>query len=385
MKLQIKQAKILTRALPFFVWFCALIIVVLMFLQKSAAVELKGVVFSHEQIINTTETGYLRSIPVTLYQEVKKGDTLAIVKENTIAREEYIDTLLQAQRETAEAELERLKAELVAAENRLLLTDTERENETMAIERRLAVDLERARLEVLEITATLEPDRLTLKDLEVENEIVQKLVNEQAAEIYELKKVQTQYDILKEKVDRTEHLLTQAQNAYQDAQLRKDQFEQSNPVSPYFSDRELAPTRKAILVQEKRLAELIKQRGIIVLTAPFDGIVNTLDYKAGQTVVRGDAIMTLVKPVPESIKTWVSQKSMSRFSINTKVEIVSLDSPQQRFVSQISHMSPSLELIPQRLWRSPTIPEWGRSILIPIHPDFTCVHNEVVGIRTILQ
>jgi hypothetical protein len=159
--------------------------------------------------------------------------------------------------------------------------------------------------------------------------------------------------------------LTQAQNAYQDAQLRKDQFEQSNPVSPYFSDRELAPTRKAILVQEKRLAELIKQRGIIVLTAPFDGIVNTLDYKA--------------------IKTWVSQKSMSRFSINTKVEIVSLDSPQQRFVSQISHMSPSLELIPQRLWRSPTIPEWGRSILIPIHPDFTCVHNEVVGIRTILQ
>jgi multidrug efflux pump subunit AcrA (membrane-fusion protein) len=191
MKLQIKQAKILTRALPFFVWFCALIIVVLMFLQKSAAVELKGVVFSHEQIINTTETGYLRSIPVTLYQEVKKGDTLAIVKENTIAREEYIDTLLQAQRETAEAELERLKAELVAAENRLLLTDTERENETMAIERRLAVDLERARLEVLEITATLEPDRLTLKDLEVENEIVQKLVNEQAAEIYELKKKST--------------------------------------------------------------------------------------------------------------------------------------------------------------------------------------------------
>jgi len=151
------------------------------------------------------------------------------------------------------------------------------------------------------------------------------------------------------------------------------------------SDKELAPIRKAILVQEKRLAEFIKQRDIIILTAPFDGIVNALNYKPGQTVVRGDPIMTIVNPTPDSITAWVPQKNIGQYAQNMKVKVISLNAPRQSFVSQISNMSPSLELIPQQLWRTPTVPEWGRSIQIPVQPSFACIHNEIVGITTVLQ
>ena len=151
------------------------------------------------------------------------------------------------------------------------------------------------------------------------------------------------------------------------------------------SDTELAPIRKAILVQEKRLAEFIQQRDIIILTAPFDGIVNALNYKPGQTVVRGDPIMTIVNPTPDSITAWVPQKNIGQFVQNMKVKVISLNAPRQSFVSQISNMSPSLELIPQQLWRTPTVPEWGRSIQIPVQPSFACIHNEIVGITTVLQ
>ncbi len=371
--------------LPVLVWVSAAVAVSVLFLHQSETAQLKGIAFSHEQTINSVETGYLRSIAVSLYQEVKKGDTLAVIKENTVAREEYVDAMLQARRTTAEAELEQLKAELTAAEDRLLIDQFERDSDTTSLERRLAVDLERARLEVLEIRSTLEPDRLTLKDLQVEIEIVKRLVSEQATEEYELQKAQTQYDILKEKVDQTQALLDQAQANYELAQLRKDELDQKIPVSPLLSDKELAPIRKAILVQEKRIAELIKQRGIIVLTAPFDGIVNTLNYKPGQTVVRGDAIMTIVQPTPDSITAWIPQKNIGQFARNMKVKVVSLNTPRQTFISQISNMSPSLELIPQQLWRNPTVPEWGRSIQVPIQPSFACIHNEIVGITTILQ
>lgn len=383
MALQLRRGKLFTQMLPVFVWLCAVGIVVLLFQQQSAQVELEGIAFSYEQIINTTETGYLRSVPVQLYQQVKKGDTLAIIKENTVAREEYIDALLQAQKQTAEAELEQLKAELAAAEDRLYIENFDRSSDITALERRLAVDLERARLEILEIKAALEPDRLALKDLQVEIEITRRLLDEHATEEYELQKIQTQYEIVRERVEQTEELLAQAQKSYEAAQLRKDEFDQSIPVAPRLSDTELTPIRKAILVQEKRIQEIIKQRGIIVLTAPFDGIVNTLNYKSGQTVVRGDPIMTIVKPAAESITAWIPQKDMDKLDLNMKVKVVSMNPPYQTFASQVSNIGPVLELIPQRLWRDPAIPEWGRSVQISIQPNFKCIHNEIVGIRLI--
>jgi len=385
MKRWLKKTKLVTRLLPVLVWGTAAVAVSILFLNQSETAQLKGIAFSHEQIINTTETGYIRSIPVKLYQEVKKGDTLAVIKENTVAMEEYTHSLLQAERATAEAELEKLKAELIAAEDRLYLDKADRENEITVTERRLAVDMERARLEALEIKSDLGPDRLTLKDLEVELEIVTRLVAEQASEEYELQKIQAQCEIFRESVTQKEALLAQAEANYEAAMLRKDEFDQSTPVSPQLSDKELAPIRKAILVQEKRLAEFIKQRDIIILTAPFDGIVNALNYKPGQTVVRGDPIMTIVNPTPDSITAWVPQKNIGQFAQNMKVKVISLNAPRQSFVSQISNMSPSLELIPQQLWRTPTVPEWGRSIQIPVQPSFACIHNEIVGITTVLQ
>ena len=382
---KLKKGRLLTRVLPVFVWVVALGAVALLFQHQSTQIELKGIVFSHEQAINSVETGYIRSIPVTLYQKVNEGDTLAIIKENTVAREEYISDLLQAKQETAEAELEQLKAELVAAENRLLFEEQDRTNDVTAMERRLSVDVEQARLEVLEIKSSLEPDRLALKDLEVEIEIVKSLVDQNAAEDYELQTAQAKYNIMQESVQQAEQMLEQAQANYQAALLRKDEFSQSVPLRPQLADKELAPIRKAILVQEKKIAELIKEQDVIVLTAPFDGIVNTMIYKPGQTVVRGDPIMTIVKPTPELVTAWVDQKNMDKLDLNTKVEIASLNASNLTFVSQVSHIGASIEMIPERLWRDPTRPEWGRLVQIPIQPGFSCIHNEIVGIRTLAQ
>ena len=385
MRLQLKQGRLLTRTLPVFVWLSSLAAVVLLFQHQSMRTELKGIVFSHEQSINSVETGYIRSISVTLYQEVKKGDTLAIIKENTVARDEYDYALLQAQRETAEAELEQLKADLEAAENRLLVEGFELSNDVSTIERRLSVDVERARLAVLEIKSSLEPDRLALRDLEVEIEIVNSLLKQNAAEEYELQKVQAQYNILNETVTQTEQMLAQAQQDFEATLLRKDEFDQKVPMRPQLANVELAPIRKAILVQEKKIAELMEKRDIIVLTAPFDGVVNTLTYKPGQTVVRGDAIMTIVKPTPEIITAWVAQREMTSIDLNMKVKIASLNPPYNTFVSQVSNISASIEMIPERLWKDPSVPEWGRAIQVPIQPGFTCIHNEIIGISTVVQ
>ncbi len=71
--------------------------------------------------------------------------------------------------------------------------------------------------------------------------------------------------------------------------------------------------------------------------------------------------------------------------MNTKVKVLSLNNESLSFDSQVSSVSSSLELVPERFWRNPAVPEWGRSIQIPIQPNFVCIHNEVVGIKTLRQ
>ena len=381
MNFQIKKYRLFAKLIPILVWLGAVGTVVVLFQNQSGHTHLKGIAYSVQQTINTTETGYLCSVPVQLYQQVRQGDTLAVIKENTIAQEEYVNTLLHAQKETAEAELTQLKAELAAAEARLLMAQFEQGNEVTAKQSELAVDLEKARLQVLEINSVLEPDKLTLKDLEVEIGVVKNLVSEKVAVQYELQTLQSEHDVLAKRVKCNQELLAQAQEDYAAAQLRKDEFEQRLPIAPRLSDVELNPIRKAILVQEKKINELIEQRGIIVLTAPFDGIVSTLNCKSGQAVVCGDSIMTIIKPVADKITTWVPQEKMDQYTLDKEVQVISANAPYDTFVSQISNINASLEEMPQRLWKHPEIPEWGLPVEIPVQPDFACINNEIVKIK----
>ena len=371
----------ITRSLPVIIWSFALIAVGFLFVDQSHSVRLKGIAFGNEQVINSVETGYIASLPVQLYQEIKQGETLAVIKENTASKDEFVKEVLSATKATAEAELAMLRAELTAAEEKLSLEEAARQNDRFQTERTLSVDVENARLNILEIKSNLEPDKLALKDIEVEIEIVKKLLEQDAAEEYELQKIEANYAILSEKVNQQIEVLKHAENLYEQAMIRKNEFEHKYPLRPRLADKELDPIRKAIVVQERKIEELMTQRDLIVLKAPFDGYITSLDYKRGQTVVRGEPIMTLVKPSPETITAWVSQKSMKDFDLHSEVEVLSLGNPSQIFKSHISNISASLEQIPQRLWGDPTIPEWGRAIQIPIQPDFACLHNEVVGVR----
>ena len=220
MILKIRQGKF-TRVLPVFIWIAAVAAVGVLFVNQAQRSELPGISYSYEQTINCKESGYIRYLPVALYQPVKQGDTLAIIKENSIARENYNDDLLHAKQATALAELERLKKDLGAAEESLELEKYTLNNQTAAMTMDLAIAVENARIAVLEIKANLEPDKLALKDLEIEIQIVKSLQEQGASEEYELEKTQTQYDILNSKIEENKKLLAAAQKALEKAELRK--------------------------------------------------------------------------------------------------------------------------------------------------------------------
>jgi hypothetical protein len=51
--------------------------------------------------------------------------------------------------------------------------------------------------------------------------------------------------------------------------------------------------------------------------------------------------------------------------------------------SQILRIGPTMEQMPQQLWRNPNIPEWGQPFMIKVPPQMNLIVGERVGIRTL--
>lgn len=380
MKFRLKKGRLLSRTLPVFAWFAALAAVAVLFQHQGAQVDFAGLVVAHEQAISVAETGYIKSLPVRLYEEVKQGDTLAVVEIVTIGQEEYNSELIEAKRATARAELERLQSELEAVEVELEAEQADRNRDQYAIQRRLAVDLEDARLAILEVKTELEPARTQLTDMEMEVRIAEELFEDNAIESYEVQKIKSEAEIVRQKVTAYEELLKEAEASFATCQLRLDEYRQTAPMPAAISER-LEPLAKAVNVQEKFIEELVRPRDTVVITAPFDGVVSNLTYKAGQAVMQDIPIMTVVKPTPEYVAAWVPQQKIRDLRVDMPVEIVSRAIPHISAKSRISHISPSMEMKPERMWRSPDYPEWGQVVIIPIQPGMKLVPNEIVSIK----
>ena len=237
----------MNKTIPVFVWLAALGGVTVLFIQQGSRVDFNGLVIGQEQAITVAENGYIKALPVRLYEEVKKGDTLAVVQISTIGNDMYDTTLIDARRATAQAELERLKAELKAAEAQLEAEQIDRQRDIFDIQRRLAVDVERARISILEAKTELEPNRALLKDLELEVQIAEDLYKDNAIESYEVQKIKSQCEVTRKTVESYQQLLAQAEADYAQAQLRMDEFMQSAAL-PSAIAKILDPLAKAITV-----------------------------------------------------------------------------------------------------------------------------------------
>lgn len=365
------------RFLPMLVWVAASVGVVALFYTRSAQLEMPGIAEADEHTVASTATGWLNSLPVELFQEVKQGETLAIVH---IYSNPYDQTRIQTDQAAAEGELERLKADLLAVEEKLKTDAAQQEFLYSDWYRREALDVETARVAILQVKTVLEPDQILLKDHELEIKIVKDLLAKGAAEPYELQKLQAQYDALAKKIEENKGHLAQAEDNLKSAELRLQEFAKNKPT-PIQQNVMLTPIRKAITMQEKRIAELQFSRDTMVITAPFDAVVSTILRRPGETVLAGDPILMIAKKKPRDILAFAGPNLASQVHDNMTVRIVKRTYPQRIAESKVLSVGPTIQMIPKQLWQSPTMPEWGRAIRIAYNQDMDLLPNEIVWVR----
>jgi len=389
--------------LPVLVWLGAIACVIGLFSWRSQRFEVLGIAQGQVHQIAASCTGRLKSVPVNLFEQVEVGQTLAVL-DTILDNEQLLEADLKSQLATAMAEAEHLTVQLVPTQEALLAEESDREINRAGQMRRFLVDVEQARLQILGLKVQIASDRIVLDDLAFEVKITEDLLEKEAVAPYELQKVRVQYDSLAKKVEENQRMLEQSEGDLKQAQQRLDEFIQRQMEHPSV-DSSLEIIRKEIRVQEELMSgllvqlETLKLRKSLVLKSPFDGVVIPIQGQANQTILRrpgedvirragevirtGDPILAVAELKPSEIIAYVNENQLGLVQKKTEVEIVKNRYPEQKARSEVMYIGPTIELMPERLWRNPNVPQWGRPIVIEIPERLELISGELVGIRTL--
>jgi len=367
--------------MPILVWVGAIFCVVGLFQKKAERFVVVGIAQSNSIQIASTCNGRLESIPVQLFEEVKQGQTLAVI--NTVLDNEKLESTLQAEQQVLFAEIEQLDAELNDSRRILDADIKDRRAEWIAERRAFRSDIAKARLNILTIEATLKPDMIRLENLKLNDKIylMQDGVANSNTISYDLKKMRLEYQELAKRVESNQALLDQANAELALAEDRRKEYSANYPglVS---SDEQIDDLiLKSINVVQKKIELLWVQPEPLVLRAPFDGIVRQLPCKTGEAVSVGVPIVTIEEMRPSIVLAYTGEGPINLIQEDMEVEMVTNNDPPQIGVTRVVTLGPAIEMVPDRLWRNPNVPQWGRPFLVQIPEGMNLISGEMVGIR----
>ena len=80
---------------------------------------------------------------------------------------------------------------------------------------------------------------------------------------------------------------------------------------------------------------------------------------------------------------YVNDEQLSLVREQKAVEVAKSGNPSQKARCEIAYVGPTLELMPERLWRNPNIPQWGWPVVIKIPERMELISGELVGVRAL--
>jgi multidrug resistance efflux pump len=337
--------------------------------------------------IAATRDGRLVSLPVALFDEVKKDQLVAVL--STVEDNDNSRRIIDAQSEVILAEIDALNAEWEATREQMLGTAAGKATQKALEVRRLEVDVEDARLEVMKYDAELSRDKLKLNNIEMDIKIftMQAQMDANDVNIFRLKRLRGEYNAVAEMITENEKLRATAQENLQTAEKRLGEYTELR-LDPAMSAAQ-AQNEREIEVQKKKMAELrvqLESLKPVELKAPFDGIVSLVQHRAGEAIMATEPIITIAKKTPDSIVAYATEEQAGSVTENMKVQLIDRNrTPNILVASHVVYVGPTIEQIPPRLWRNPNVPQYGRPIMIDIPASLkgTLVPGAVIGVKGI--
>jgi len=358
------------RYLPVIVWSAAVLACVLLMTGRVTRFEYIGLARSVQYEVSATAVGQLETLVVDLYDHVEAGELVAKLD----------DTEVLARIERSRAMIRQLSAELDAARETMQASSRVDQSGWRNDLRRFKTDEEDRRLAALELRVTIESDEIEQQRLGLDLQRAGPLLETGVIGQLEHENIRLLHEATKKRVDENKILLAQIESEFRTAKLRREEFEKGLPVIPD-EGPVLRPLREAIEAESHRLTEIEARRAATALRSPVTGQVSSILCRNGQTVVPGEPILTIADSRVTEILAYLSEPQDRRARENSPVLVASLSRPEKVAESFVVRMGPDVELLPQRLWREPRTPQYGRAVIIAAVPGLDLTPGELLSVK----
>jgi multidrug resistance efflux pump len=343
--------------LQLFVWLGLLALSLVMLEDWTPTMTHIGLARANEVEITSRAGGRIDSILVHPFETVVAGDVIAVLDGNE----------LEARIKTASARIEELRAELSATSQRLIDEARTAELDRVADLRSFRSDEETLRLDSLALAVQLEGDRIERQRIDQKLQRTKELAEEGLESEAELDDLTLQIRRLDAVIALNEERLKETEETFHAAADRRVAFEALGPADLDESGR-LEPLRAAITVETLRLEELRVQREELVLRTPIAGRVRQVRGSLDQALLPGEPVAVVTDPVASQLVVYLPETGDRDVTEGTLLLVARASEPRVTAESVVTLVGPSTEQLPQRLWRDPTIPEFGIPVLTsPVH------------------
>ncbi|MGB2822017.1 MAG: HlyD family efflux transporter periplasmic adaptor subunit [Phycisphaerae bacterium] len=315
-----------------------------------------------------------------LFDKVKKNQLLARMDDGPALAELAV----------VQSEVAALSQQLIATDaqtrqdlNRLKLEQADREYRRLTEARRLAVEIETLRLDILDRTRRILADQAAYKREQALLEVLEQSQATGAATEFEVMDKRLWVATLADQIKGRQGARAKAEEQLKAAEARQ---QDNNKETRNFPKLELAstvtllaPIRAAIGVQQSRLAQIKLQIDSLDVRAPFDGMIREIFCWPNQTVRMGEPLMILVAETSHVI-TYVREHHLVAPKKGMPVTLRVRTLPLRTVKGEVDQIGPQVVSVPLQLLRDPQIPEWGLPVRITVPPKSGISPGELVDI-----
>jgi len=356
------------RTLPVVVWAVAALACVALLVGRVQRYEHVGIAQALEFEISTGADGRVASIEVQPFEEVEAGEVVARLD----------DAAVVAALETARARVLQLESQLEAGR----VQANSASAGFVADLRRFQIDEERQRLDVLGLRVAIEGGTVETQRLALDLARIEPLFQAGVASREDYDNARLLHDQAQRQLDQSREQLAGTEREQALARSRREEYEAGLPAATRESAL-VEPLRAAITVEERAIDEIEVRRRATVLRSPVAGQVTQVLCRAGQGVVAGERILTVVEAVPREIVAWLAESDPAPTPSGTRVLVWSRSQPRRAVESVVVRDSRAVQALPPRLWRDPRVTDYGRGVVIAAVPGLDLAPGELVGVRIV--
>ena len=322
-----------------------------------------GVGDTTESHATAPELARIMSIEVSLGQRVRKGQV--IVSFDTAA--------LQGELEVAAAQIAKAQADLTAG---MAILQRDAANDRLAFEK--AFEITDAGMLQAQVQADV--DRAAAEGLRKQiawwhGRVQQQLVGEQP-----LIELRSELASVEKRIESRSSAVRDWQQRVQRVQGRLQEFSKVLPASGDATRPELAPLHAQIEVSKALLAQVDARRQLLVVRAPFDGVVHRVLLQPGDVAIAGQSVLTLRKPEVDRVIGYAIGAVARRLSIGGMVRVERRDGTGMRLRGHVLGFGGVAPLPLQLQSVPPRAPLAAEEIIIALD-DGTVLPGEPVDVE----